>query len=83
MTTAKRLIDPRLIVESWNNRVRVGDPVIYRDEFGKEHKSRTRSEAGVLSGHTAVVWIEGRAGCVALDRVRAVVEAERKTGAGR
>jgi len=31
----------------------------------------TRSHAEVLSGHTAVVWIEGVVGCVALSHVEA------------
>ena len=30
---------------------------------------KTRSEAQVLSGHTAVIWIEGCSGCIALSHV--------------
>lgn len=33
---------------------------------------RTRSHAEVLSGHTAVVWIDGIAGCIALSHVEPV-----------
>ena len=33
---------------------------------------RTRSDAYVLSGHTAVVFITGVSGCVALDAVEIV-----------
>jgi hypothetical protein len=53
--------------------VREGDAVAYRDDFGKAIITRTRSPASVLSGHTAVVWIEGKSGCVMLDRVAPIV----------
>jgi hypothetical protein len=32
----------------------------------------TRTQAQMLSGHTAVVWFEGEAGCVSLSHVEAV-----------
>lgn len=35
-------------------------------------ETTTRSEAFVLSGHTAVVFIEGVSGCVALDALEVV-----------
>lgn len=62
----------------WNEAHAVGIRVTYRDDHGALHGTRTRSRAQVLSGHTAVVWLERRAGCVALDRVRP----SRKEGAG-
>ena len=69
LNTTKLLADPQLNVDTWNHQVRIGDLVIYTDDRGKEHETRTRSRAEVLGGHTAVVWIDGRPGCVALDRV--------------
>jgi hypothetical protein len=56
-------------VKSWNNNVAVGATVIYRDDTGQEILARTRARAQVLSNYTAVVWIEGREGCVRLDRI--------------
>lgn len=69
LNTTRLLEDPQLNVDTWNHQVERGALVTYRDDYGKLHQTRTRSEAQVLGGHTAVVWIEGRSGCVALDRV--------------
>lgn len=60
---------PQAAVEAWNAGVNVGDAVTYRNDHGKLIPTRTRSKAAVLSGHTAVIWLYGIAGCVALDRV--------------
>lgn len=56
-------------VEMFNNKVKIGTLVNYLDDAGESHSTRTRSEASILGGHTAVIWIEGKAGCVRLDRV--------------
>ena len=47
----------------------MGDVVLYRNDAGEIFKRRTRSKAGMLGGHTPVVWLEGKSGCVALERV--------------
>jgi hypothetical protein len=55
--------------DEWNARNPIGTEVRYypvADEVGY-HKTRTRSEATILSGHTAVVWLDNIAGCVSLD----------------
>lgn len=57
-------------VSTWNERANIGDLVTYLDDNGEAHSTRTRSEASLLGGHTAVVWIEGRVGCVKLSRVK-------------
>lgn len=54
---------------NWNERYPVGTvvkyhPVICGDDF---RLRRTVSDAQVLSGHTAVIWLDGERGCVALD----------------
>lgn len=70
-------------VEDWNNTVKIGDAVEYREVMpeGREVKpgsiyeaiqTTTRSEAFMLSGHTAVVQIKGKSGCVALSHCKAV-----------
>ena len=69
LNTTKLLADPQLNVDAWNKQVQRGAFVIYLDDHGEAHLTRTRSDAEVLGGHTAVIWIEGRAGCVLLDRV--------------
>ncbi len=61
----------------WNHKHPIGTPVLYRSVTGYKAgetlrwpppmETKTRSEAYVLSGHTAVVFVEGVAGCVALD----------------
>lgn len=59
---------PEKQVAEWNARVKVGDEVDYR-EFPEAAPKRhtTRTEAQVLSGHTAVVWLNGKAGCVCIE----------------
>lgn len=68
---AKSTISPTKLVAKWNERFPVGTQVRYwtgvREGSGKV--SVTRSEAEVLSGHTAVVWIKDVSGCVALSHV--------------
>jgi len=62
-----------LEVEEWNKNHKVGEEVLLRLDGGEEVRTRTNSVARVLSGHTAVVWLEGFSGCWALGRVRGVV----------
>lgn len=57
-------------VSGWNSSVKIGDLVTYLDDYKEANITRTRSEASLLGGHTAVVWIEGRVGCVNLARVK-------------
>ncbi len=60
-------------VVDWNNAWNVGQEVEYRSHPGADpQRFKTRSFAQVLSGHTAVVWLEGKSGCVTLDACRAV-----------
>lgn len=61
-----------LQVENWNLKHAVGTPVTLRKDNDEVMLTKTRSEAQVLSGHSAVIWVEGVAGCYLLDRVEAV-----------
>ena len=56
-------------VAVWNQTVPIGSEVEYHPVIGETaHRvTKTRSAAFVLSGHTACVFLEGKAGCVALD----------------
>ncbi|SEI14682.1 hypothetical protein [Paraburkholderia hospita] len=71
-------------VADWNRRHRVGAFVKYHRIIGEGEgfATRTRSEAWLLGGHTAVVMVEGVSGCVALAAV-SKVGAARKSGAMR
>jgi hypothetical protein len=55
--------------DAWNKAHPVGTEVKFHWVIGKpDHRvTRTRTAAYVLSQHTAVVFVEGVAGCVALD----------------
>lgn len=58
----------------WNQRNPVGTTVSYesiRGE-GETFRGKSSSEAQVLSGHSAVVWLHGKSGCVDLDHCTAV-----------
>ena len=55
----------------WNRQYPVGTTVEYFARMNPLEESRglytTRSEATVLGGHTAVIWLDNKSGCVALD----------------
>lgn len=78
MSTSKRTQPTAASLErvcrGWNELYPIGTQVEYHPIIGDpEHRiTRTRSAAYVLSGHTAVVFVEGISGCVALEAVRAV-----------
>lgn len=62
-------------VDEWNARHPIGTSVRYWplvSEPDNYTDTVTRSVAEVLSGHTAVVWLAGKAGCVALDHCAAL-----------
>src|SRR3990167_1999433 len=68
---------PEKQVADWNNAVSVGQLVDYRGHpHAEPQRFKTRTLAEVLSGHTAVVWLEGKAGCVTLDACTPVPAAE-------
>jgi hypothetical protein len=70
------------LVEEWNARYLVGQPVRYWTGFRdgplaqEPKRSRTRTLAQVLGGHTAVVWMDGESSCVALSHVDPITEDE-------
>ena len=57
--------------DQFNQAYPVGTEVEYHPVIGEPaHRVRTtRTPAQVLSGHTAVVWLNDESGCVALDAV--------------
>lgn len=59
-------------VKFWNEEHPVGTDVIVTKDLGDEVRTKTRSAAWVLSGHSAVIMVDGISGCYALERVRPV-----------
>lgn len=57
--------------DAFNARYPVGQPVTVRMDRGELVDTVTRSSAEVLSGHSAVIWLDGISGCYLLDRVTA------------
>lgn len=63
--------NPQKEVDSWNARIKVGDTVQYEEVIGDGGRTfKTASRAEVLSGHTAVVWLEGKSGCVCVSHCK-------------
>lgn len=57
------------ICKNWNAKHAVGKWVRVRRDDGSQLITKTRSEAWVLSGHTAVIMVEQITGAYLLDRV--------------
>lgn len=76
MTSRKpmaKVLNPMAQVAAFNNLVHVGQEVDYRsDPHADPVRFKTRCHAEVLSGHTAVVWLEGKSGCVSLESLTPV-----------
>lgn len=68
---ARSTISLQKLVDKWNKQFPVGTQVRYwtgvREGIG--NLSFTKTAAEVLEGHTAVVWLDGVSGCVALSHV--------------
>lgn len=57
--------------DKWNAAHPVGTAVVLSHDNGTQVETKTISEAQVLSGHSAVIWLEGIRGCYLLDCVSA------------
>lgn len=60
--------------DAWNKKNPVGTMVSYEEivGYGETHRGASNSEAQVLSGHSAVIWIDGKSGCVCLEHCKPV-----------
>ncbi len=60
--------------DAWNAEHPEGTLVSFEEIVGKgeTHRGKTVSEAQVMGGHSAVIWIEGKSGCVQLDHCTAL-----------
>jgi hypothetical protein len=64
----KKLAKLQALCNAWNLANAVGEPVRLIRDNGEVLITRTRSSAQVLSG-SAVIWLEGVAGCYHLNHV--------------
>lgn len=64
----------RKLVDQWNAKHKPGTRVMMTWDGGEQTEERTRSEAQLLSGHTAVIWLDGISGCRALEACRAITD---------
>ncbi len=71
---AKQAVLAQHAVDAWNAEHPARTRVTYIKDDGSTFDTWTRHAATVLGGHTAVAWLEGVSGCVALDRVIAIPE---------
>lgn len=60
--------------DQFNARFPVGTRVMLRKDNDDTLVTHTISEARVLSGHSAVIWVKGVAGCYLLDRVTPIAD---------
>jgi len=60
--------------DAWNAKHPEGTTVSFEEVIGdgETFRGTTKSEAQVLSGHTAVIWLNGKSGCVCLEHCTAV-----------
>ena len=62
--------------DKFNAAYQVGAAVSVELDGGEVRETITVSEAQVLSGHSAVIWLHGISGCYDLERVTASKEAK-------
>jgi hypothetical protein len=59
------------LCDAWNAKHPVGTQVTVKLDSGETKETTTTTEAQLLSGHTAVIWLEDVSGCYCLDFVKA------------
>ena len=66
--------------DKFNAAHQIGAAVSVKLDSGEVRETITVSEAQVLSGHTAVIWLDGISGCYDLERVTPLPPASTATG---
>lgn len=59
-------------VEEWNAQYSEGTTVTLVNDRGNKIETKTRSEAWVMGGHSAMIMVDGIAGGYLLERVKPV-----------
>ncbi|MFZ6655883.1 hypothetical protein [Undibacterium sp. TJN19] len=67
---AKATAKLQAVCNNFNNANPVGTEVSVLLDGGEVRQTVTTSEAQVLSGHSAVIWLQGIVGCYLLERVK-------------
>ena len=62
--------------DKFNAAHQVGAAVSVKLDGGEVRETVTNSEAQVMGGHTAVIWLDGIRGCYDLERVTALKAAK-------
>ena len=62
--------------DRFNAAHQVGASVSVKLDSGEVRETVTNSEAQVMGGHSAVIWLDGISGCYDLDRVTALKAAK-------
>jgi hypothetical protein len=66
--------DPQKEADAFNAHIFIGDLIEYQEVIGVTEPQRyyVETAAEVLGGHTAVVWLEGKSGCVCVSHCKRV-----------
>jgi len=66
--------------DQFNTACKIGDRIMFkRDGVDEPYETRTRSEAYILSGHSAVVLVDGVSGCYQLSHCEPIAENQSPT----
>lgn len=68
---AQATVKLQAVCDKFNAAHQIGAAVSVELDSGEVRETVTTSEAQVLSGHSAVIWLDGISGCYDLDRVTA------------
>lgn len=64
------------VCDKFNASHQIGAAVSVKLDGGEVRETVTNSEAQVMGGHTAVIWLDGIRGCYDLERVTALKAAK-------
>lgn len=68
MKTATQVMKLQSKCDAWNKQHTIGTRVLLTKDDGARYLRKTRSAAEVLSGHSAVIWLDDERGCWLLER---------------
>ncbi len=60
------------VVDAWNKKYGIGEPVLVKKDDGEILHTKTRSKAQVMPSGQAVIWVVGITGCYDLARIAPV-----------
>ena len=74
--TRKSAAQLQAACDKFNAAHQVGASVSVKLDSGEVRETVTNSEAQVMGGHSAVIWLDGVSGCYDLERVTALKAAK-------